>query len=53
MPFMPVVPIPFFGGIFQLFFLLMVVSVVFNVVKGFAASASKDSKSKNDEWGDL
>jgi hypothetical protein len=28
-------PVPFFGGIFQMFFLLMIVSVVFSVIRGF------------------
>jgi len=44
---MPVVPIPFFGGFLQLMFLMLIVSVVFNVIKG---ALSGGSKNKNQDW---
>lgn len=38
---MPFMPMPFFGGgIFQIFFLLTLASVVANVVRGIAAGAA-------------
>jgi uncharacterized membrane protein len=53
--FMPVVPIPFFGGILQFMFLMLIVSFVFNVIKGAigAASGANSNKSKSQDWDDL
>jgi uncharacterized membrane protein len=53
--FMPTfMPIPIFGGVFQLFFVVMIAGVMFNVVKGFMGSSSKtEEKKKDDTWGDL
>lgn len=53
--FMPVVPIPFFGGILQFMFLMLIVSFVFNVIKGAigAASGTNSNKSKSQDWDDL
>jgi uncharacterized membrane protein len=51
--FMPVVPIPFFGGFFQLFVLFALVSVVFSVVRGLTAGSQQQDKKKDDGWGDL
>jgi uncharacterized membrane protein len=55
--FMPTfMPIPIFGGVFQLFFVVMIAGVMFNVVKGFMGSSSSTSKKeekKDDTWGDL
>jgi len=50
--FMPIVPIPFFGGFLQLMFLMLIVSVVFNVIKG-ALGGSSSNKSKSRDWDDL
>lgn len=50
---MPVVPIPFFGGILQFMFLMLVVSFVFNVIKGAIGAASSGSKAKSQDWDDL
>lgn len=47
---MPVIPIPFFGGLLQLMFLMLIVSVVFNVVKGALGSGSSSSNKKNQDW---
>jgi uncharacterized membrane protein len=44
---MPIIPIPFFGGLLQLMFLMLIVGVVFNVVKGAIGGSSK---SKNQDW---
>lgn len=46
---MPVFPVPFFGGFLQLMFLMLIVSVVFNVVKGALGGGAK-SKSKSQDW---
>jgi uncharacterized membrane protein len=54
--FMPVVPIPFFGGILQMMFLLLIVSFVFNVIKGAigaSSGATGGKKSKSQDWDDL
>lgn len=48
---MPVIPFPFFGGLLQFAFLMLIVSVVFNVIKG--ALGSGDAKSKSRDWDDL
>jgi uncharacterized membrane protein len=47
---MPIIPIPFFGGLLQMMFLFLIVSVVFNVVKG---AVSGGSKTKSRDWDDL
>jgi uncharacterized membrane protein len=47
---MPIIPIPFFGGLLQLMFLMLIVGVVFNVVKGAVGGGNK---SKNQDWDDL
>ncbi|KAG1663223.1 hypothetical protein FOA52_011316 [Chlamydomonas sp. UWO 241] len=50
--------VPIFGGLFQIFFLAMIVSVVFSVIRSFASTLSppggKDDKNKkDDDWGNL
>jgi hypothetical protein len=52
--FMPTffVPIPFFGGLFQLFLVVMLASVVFSVIRGIT-SGGQENKKKDDGWGDL
>lgn len=45
-------PFPFFGGILQFMFLMLVAGVVFNIIRGFFGSSSS-SKSKNNDWDDL
>lgn len=52
--FMPVVPIPFFGGLLQFMFLFLIVGFVFNVIKGAIGAASNSgNKSKSQDWDDL
>lgn len=54
-------PVPFFGGgIFQLFFFLMVAGVVANVVRGIVSGATggerkggKGGKGADDSWDEL
>lgn len=48
-----VMPFPFFGGLLQIFLLMAVVSVVFNVIRGIAAASSSNNNKKDDGWGDL
>ncbi len=45
-------PVPFFGGILQVFFLLFAVSAVAAIVRGLLSSGNKNNK-KDDSWGDL
>uniref|UniRef100_A0A7S0WG54 Uncharacterized protein n=1 Tax=Chlamydomonas leiostraca TaxID=1034604 RepID=A0A7S0WG54_9CHLO len=45
-----IMPIPFFGGLLQLFFLVTLVSVVFGVIRSLGAGKNKD---KDGGWGDL
>ena len=42
-----------FSSIFGFMFLALMVSVVFNVIKGIMSSSSGDAKKKDDTWGDL
>lgn len=52
--FAPTFVMPFaFGGLFQIFFLLTLVSVVFTVVKSVADNANKANNRKDDDWGNL
>jgi len=47
-----VMPFPFFGGLFQFMFLMLMFSVVFNVIRSFFSGSGK-SKAKNDDWDSL
>ncbi|GFH23776.1 hypothetical protein V8C86DRAFT_2604551 [Haematococcus lacustris] len=53
--FMPsfVLPFPFMGGILQIFLVVTVVSIIFNVIKGVFAATVSASKKNDDGWGDL
>jgi uncharacterized membrane protein len=46
-------PIPFFGGFLQLMFLMLMVSVVFNVIKSALGGGGNKSNSKGQDWDDL
>lgn len=54
---MPIfMPMPFFGGILQFFFLITAVSLVFNVVRSVASrndGGAGGKKKDDDGWGDL
>lgn len=45
-------PIPIFGGLLQLMFLLVIANVVFSIVKGAVNAAGKAGK-KDDDWDSL
>jgi hypothetical protein len=41
------------GGLFQFFFVITLLSVVFSVIRNFIGSGSNNKKGKDDGWGDL
>ena len=47
------VPIPFFGGLLQFFFLTTLLAVVFGVVRAIASNAGNKNKNDKDGWGDM
>lgn len=48
-------PVPIFGGLLQLMFLLVIANVVFSIVKGAVNAAGKagGDKKKDDDWDSL